>query len=63
MVLKALEPQVSQVVLYTDNGGRSETGESRIGVNAVHNSLLGLRHSPTLGAVYSTGSSGLIDFV
>jgi hemolysin activation/secretion protein len=59
VVLKALEPQVSQVVLYTDNGGRSETGESRIGVNAVHNSLLGLRHSLTFGAVYSTGSSGL----
>ena len=59
VALTVFEPQVSQVIVYADNGGRSETGEYRLGLNGVYNSLLGLRHSLTFGAVYSTGSSGL----
>lgn len=59
VALKVLEPAARQVILYTDNGGRTETGEYRFGLNAVHNSLLGLRHSLTFGAVCSGGSLGL----
>ena len=58
MALKVLEPAARQVILYTDNGGRTETGEYRFGLNA-YNSLLGLRHSLTFGAVCSGGSLGL----
>lgn len=59
VVIKVLEPAIRQVTLYTDNGGRGETGEHRLGLNAVYNSLLGLRHSLAFGAVHSAGSLGL----
>lgn len=59
VVVKALEPSVRQVVLYTDNNGRTETGVYRLGLNAVHNSIFGLRHSLGFGALYSSGSLGL----
>lgn len=58
-VLKAVEPTKTQVVAFVDNGGREETGLYRLGVNAVNNSLFGIRDTVNVSATYAQGTLGI----
>jgi hemolysin activation/secretion protein len=59
VVLRAVEPTKTQVVTFVDNDGRKETGLYRLGVNAVNNSLFGIRDTVNVSATYAQGTLGI----
>jgi hemolysin activation/secretion protein len=54
-----VEPQDHDLVLFTDNCGKDDIGEYRLGLVAVERSVLGIRDAFSLGAVGAEGMENL----
>ncbi|MEN6567074.1 MAG: ShlB/FhaC/HecB family hemolysin secretion/activation protein [Veillonellales bacterium] len=57
-ILRLQEPEEWQTTLFTDNGGRSESGLYRTGMVIVNNSLFGNRESLVINPTWTRGTTG-----
>ena len=55
-VLKVKEPRKIDILMYTDNAGRDETGRERFGMVITNKSLLGLRDQFSFGGLLADGT-------